>query len=198
MQDFINKLEQLDACSEAIRWVETQETIEQAWQNCERGDWLLWLIGKLDIDRKRLVLATCQCARLSLHFIPEDESRPKIAIETAERWTQGEATLSEVKIDAYADVTVAANAYAAVAAVAVAANAYADAAADAAYAYAYAAAVAAVAVAANAADDVAANAADDVANAYAYAAAVAKKEILIKCANIAHKYFTLDEIMEKL
>ena len=83
MQDFINKLEELDACSEAIGWVETQETIEQAWQNCERGDWLLWLIGKLDIDRKRLVLAACECARLSLHLVPEDEDRPKIAIEMA-------------------------------------------------------------------------------------------------------------------
>ena len=92
-------LTKLKACKPALDWV-GDKTIEQAWNECQRGDWLLWLAAKLDIDRKILVYAASQCARTSLQYVPIDEKRPLIAIETAERWTRGEATLEEVKIAA--------------------------------------------------------------------------------------------------
>ena len=92
-------LTKLKACKPALDWV-GDKTIEQAWNECQRGDWLLWLAAKLDIDRKILVYAASQCARTSLQYVPIDEKRPLIAIETAERWTRGEATLDEVKIAA--------------------------------------------------------------------------------------------------
>ncbi len=38
-------LEKMNACNEAIKWVEDR-TIEQAWQECERGDWMLWFYAK--------------------------------------------------------------------------------------------------------------------------------------------------------
>jgi len=113
------------ACSEAIKWHETQANDKQAWDTCERGDWLLWLLGRIKVDRKRLVLCCCECARLSLKYVPENENRPRIAIETAEKWAKGEASIEEVR--AAADAA----AYAADAA-ADAAYAAADAAADAA------------------------------------------------------------------
>ena len=94
-------LTKLNACKEAIDWV-GNKTIEQAWNECQRGDWLLWLAAKLDIDRKILVYAACQCARTALQYVPTGEKRPLIAIETAERWCRGEATLDEVKIAARA------------------------------------------------------------------------------------------------
>ena len=83
-------LEKLHACDESIEWYEAQESDEHAWSNCERGDWLLWLLGRIGVDRKRLVLCCCECARLSLKYVPEGEDRPRIAIDTAERWAKGE------------------------------------------------------------------------------------------------------------
>ena len=133
-KEIIDKLFEKGACSQAVVWAQHKRNPVTAWKTCHRGDWMLWLIGRLTTalpwsdKRKALVLATCECARLSLKYVPKGEERPRIAIETAEAWTRGEATREEVK-RAAADAADAA-AYAAAAA------AYA---ADAAYAAAYAA-----------------------------------------------------------
>jgi len=120
---------ELDACSEAVKWA-GRKTHKGAWKTCKRGDWLLWIAGKLDIDRKLLVLAACACARAALKYVRAGEDRPRIAIETAEAWTRGEATIDQVRS--------AANAAANAAAYATYAASYAAHAAHAAYA-AYAA-----------------------------------------------------------
>lgn len=122
-------LAKLGACSEA-RHADDGKSLRQVWNSCDRGGWLLWLADKLDIDRKLIVLAACDCARTALKFVPADESRPLRAIETAEAWCRGEAAIEQVNA-AYA----AANA----AYAAIAADAAASEAANAAYA-AYAAA----------------------------------------------------------
>lgn len=135
---YTEKLRKLWACGEAIRWCEEGKfpTLEKAWQSCERGDWMLWLIGKLSSEptsdnRKRLVLVACECARLALPYVEKGEARPLQAIEMAERWANGDDTVTLEMVRA------AANA---------AAYAAANAAANAAYA-AYAAANAAYAAA---------------------------------------------------
>jgi hypothetical protein len=90
-------LVRLGACKPAIEWA-SGKTIEQAWAECERGDWLLWLAISAGVDRRRVVLAACACARLSLPHVPAGEMRPLKAIETTEAWARGDAgvTLSDV------------------------------------------------------------------------------------------------------
>ena len=156
-------LRSLGACTEAREWATGYSTLAEAWTACERADWLLWYAGRHgDVDRRLLVRAACACARTVLPYVPVGEDRPRLAIEMAERWCDGLATLQEVSAAA-ADAADAA-AYAAADA--------ADAAADAAYA-ADAADAAADAAAAEAADaDAAYAAAADAADAdAAYAAA---------------------------
>jgi hypothetical protein len=132
----IDLLQSLDACGEAITYAKTRRTLKTAWTNCERGDWLLWLAGRLGIDRKLLVRAACDCARLAMKYTTDP--RPLRAIETAEAWCDGQATLEEVRDAARAAAY--ATAYAADAAYAAArAAAYAAYAAAAARAAAYAA-----------------------------------------------------------
>ena len=98
-----DKLSALGACNEAIEWAQAQTDDATAWRECRRGDWMLWLLGQIDVDRKRLVLATCGCARLSLHIAPDGEDRPRIAIETAEAWARGDGpTLDDVRRSASA------------------------------------------------------------------------------------------------
>jgi len=115
-------------CSDAAAYAAQHTDPAEAWESCERGDWLLWLAARAGVDRRDLVRASCAVARRALQHVPEGESRPRIAIETAEAWARREVTIAAVR-DAAADAT-----YASAAASAAYASAAADAAADAAYA----------------------------------------------------------------
>ena len=135
----VESLRRLRACAAATHWAESQPDAETAWRQCPRGDWLLWIAARLDIDRKLLTRAACACARTALPHVPAGEERPRLAIEMAEAWSRGEATVDDVH-------------RAARDALAAWQTAYDDAAADAAYAYAAYAAYAATAAYAYAAD----------------------------------------------
>jgi len=163
-KDFIQLLKDFNACNDAEEWcTETKGGPQALWNKCERGDWMLWLIGEIDPDRKRLVLTACKCARLALKCVKKGDNRPLKAIETAEAWANGKkgVSLQDVKdAAAYAADAAHAAAYAA----------------DAAHAAAYAA----HAAAAHAAHHAAAYA--------AYAAnAATRTETLKKCADIVRK-----------
>ena len=144
----IAKLREMNACAEALEYLEGFETIQDAWDNCGRGDWMLWLCGRKSgapwsEGRRKLVRTSCRCARLVYDLMPEESKK---ALVLFERWSDGEE-ISREELDAVRYAAVAAHAaayaaadaaaYAAAAAVAVAyaAAAYAaaaDAAADAA------------------------------------------------------------------
>jgi hypothetical protein len=128
------------ACMEAREWLATQTDPRVAWGLCERPDWMIWYAGRRNVDRKVLVRIACECAKTALQFVSENENRPRLAIEVAERWIVGDAAIEEVRAAAaytYADDAAPTAAYAA------AATAYADdATATATYAAAYAAAAA--------------------------------------------------------
>ncbi len=93
-------LKRVNACVESIEWLGERD-LATAWSECERADWLLWLAAKR-CDRKAVVLAACACARKALKYVPKGEDRPRIAIETAEAWTRGEATIEQVRTAASA------------------------------------------------------------------------------------------------
>jgi hypothetical protein len=117
-----DKLVEMDACEEAVWWARGYASPQAAWAACERGDWMLWLAGRLagephSAARKRLVLAACACVRLALEYVPRGEARPRTAVETAERWArdEGGVTLQDVRAAAaaaYAAAAAAAAAYA--------------------------------------------------------------------------------------
>ena len=158
---------------------------KEFWDNCTKGDWLLYFTAKEEsTPHKLIVKAACQCARLTLPYVKKDELRPLQAIEATERWIEDKATIEEVKLAAHAAYADATNVYAANPA---AYSAYyaSYASASAAYAYAYFAADAATA-----ATDVAyatASYTDYITSAAAYAAAntsAVKKEMQQKTADI--------------
>ena len=163
------ELKSLGACKEAVDWVATQPDAATAWRTCQRGDWMLWLAGRLSgkpwsVKRRRLVLCACECARLALKYVRPGEDRPRLAIEAAEKWARHEGpTLDEIRAAAAYAADADAYAYAAYAAYSAYAAAYAS------YAYAAAAAYAADAAAAS------------------YAAARVKT--LSACADIVRKHY---------
>jgi len=171
------KLEKLRACREAIEWVKTCKSPEDAWNNCSRGDWMLWLAKKLDVDDRKLTLAKVRCAEQVKHLMKDQRSLD--ALDACFRYAKGELTRDELNAYAY-DAAYAADApsYASYAA-------YADASA------ASAAASAAYASAADASD--AASAAADASDA-TYAAA--RTVSLRKSADICREVLT-EDILEK-
>ena len=203
MRKTISKiLKSLNACDEGCEWAEKYTNRSDAWAECPRGNWMLWLLGRLSgtpasASRKKLVLCACECVRLSLRYIPAGEIRSLAAIETAEQWARGESgvTLDMVRAAdaAFSSAAYAARAAANAAAFAAAADApltaanAADAAAYAAFAAAHIA-FAAFSAAAYASPLVAAYAADAAAYA-ARAADAAKLSVLKECADIVRKHY---------
>jgi hypothetical protein len=124
------KLEKIHACSGAIEYVKTQKSTVSAWENCPRGDWMLWLASKLNINKRLLTLAKGKCAQTVLHLMKDQRS--KDAVKAAIDY--GEGNITDQELAAAADAYVAAYAadaaaaYAAAAAAAYAAAAYAAAA----------------------------------------------------------------------
>ena len=200
-----DKLRALNACAEAVEWI-GERTPARAWADCERGDWLLWICGKMLgkpgwPTRQELVLAACACAETAHKYWVKkypDDNRPMVAIQTARQWANGKSNITAVK--AAAD-----DAYAYAAAWRADAASYAaDAAADAASAAAFAdAASAADATAAawraDAAAAAAAYAADAAAAAYAaawraaaaaYAASSARKKSRLETAQLVRSMLT--------
>ena len=160
------KLIDLDACREAREWAD-RKTLSEIWEQCPRGDWMLWLARRAGVDKRTMTAAKADCAATIKHLMKDPRSIK--ALETAQAYGRGEATDDEL-----ADAADAA-----------------DAAADAAAAAADDAAAAAAddaddAAAASAAADAAYDAAAD-ADAYA-----ARKQSQIRTAEIVRSIITIE------
>ena len=119
-------LKKIDACSKSLKWAGNRKTSKAAWLACPRADWLLWLAGRIGIDKNLIILAACDIAESVLHLVPENEERPGKAIETVRAFVAGKATIEEVRAARAAAIAVY-NTYAARAAARAAANAAANA-----------------------------------------------------------------------
>jgi hypothetical protein len=124
--------ESIGACEDAREWA-TGKTAKEAWDECPRGDWLLWWARKENVDKRVLTLAKGRCAETVIHLMKDQRS--KDAVKAAIDYGHGLITdeqLMAAYAAAYAAAAYAADAYAAAAAAAYAADAAAAAAADAA------------------------------------------------------------------
>jgi hypothetical protein len=95
---FTTLLRKLGACHEATEWADTQPDLQTAWQNCQRSEWMLWLMDHTTVDpndpRRRLM--ACDFAEAVLHLAPKGEDRPRKAVEVARRFANGQATEEEL------------------------------------------------------------------------------------------------------
>lgn len=205
------ELDKYAPCKDALKFRRQHKTFEEAWQNCPRGDWMLWIAQKVGVNIRTLTLAKGYCAKTVIHLMKDERSVN--AVKTSIRFGRYLATKEEL----YAASAAAADAYDAAYAVYdadaasyAAAYAASDAAADAAsYAAASAASDASAASAASyaavydASDAYAASAAaSDADAAHAASAAYAAADAAVydayaarnrlKTADICRKYLTKD------
>ncbi len=137
----LDRIRHLVPCPEAARWLVSRTEPQAAWDECSRGDWMLWLIGKTitsqpwSDDRKPLLACALDCAEIVRHLWPAksaNEIGKLVAVLRA--WIVGDAATEQAKEASkkfYApNYTAAGAAYAAYAAAATYAGTYAAYAAD--------------------------------------------------------------------
>ena len=140
----VDKLINLHACSEAVEWAASQKSWRAAWDACERGDWMLLLLGKGAGpvgSRKRKPLAMCEVdvAKLASPYAGSTRKAYLRVCRVVKAWNNGTATIEAVRTAAFAafvaatdsadDVAYADSAYAFTTDSGFAADAFADAAA---------------------------------------------------------------------
>ena len=102
---FQAKLKSLDACSNAMAWA-AGKTLSQAWQECQRPDWMLWLLGRSSINKKVIATIVVEIAELSA---ANAAAYPAVAecIAVAKRYLADSATRQELSAAASAAETAA-------------------------------------------------------------------------------------------
>jgi hypothetical protein len=92
MQAIWHWLEREGASGDVVDWARPYDgDFDRLWSECPRGDWLLALAVRIDVERRLLVRAACSCARLALAHLPEDEDGQRLAgaLEAAAAWSAG-------------------------------------------------------------------------------------------------------------
>jgi hypothetical protein len=84
------------ACYSAVEWAAEQKNKEDAWQNCQRGDWMIWYVSRMcckNIDSKisrKLMLAICDCLLLkSKHREPLNRDQLRL-VRLMKAWANKE------------------------------------------------------------------------------------------------------------
>ena len=96
-------LTKLHACSEGCAFASRYPSIREAWDACERSDWLLWYAGRRLIGedhRRTFVRIAIDCSRLVLplfeRYHPGDR-RVRDFLDVTQRWIDGTATFGDVQ-----------------------------------------------------------------------------------------------------
>lgn len=104
------EIEIYDPCIEAVQFRSQFNTFKEAWDACHRGDWMLWIAKKVEVDTRMLILAKGRCVETVKHLMKDEGS--KKAVEVAIAFGEGEASEQELQTACDAAATAYAAAYA--------------------------------------------------------------------------------------
>ena len=76
-----------------VWWIEDRNAKEM-WADCQNADWMLSLLQKLGLNKRRLILAKAKCAETFKHQMLDQRSTN--AIEVAIKYGNSEATMEEL------------------------------------------------------------------------------------------------------
>jgi hypothetical protein len=81
-------LESLHPCADGLAWAKTQDSLCGAYDNCERADWMIWLLDRTEnLTQDQAVEIAIVCAK---HVCRDPEWN-----EWADRWLSGEDRTAE-------------------------------------------------------------------------------------------------------
>lgn len=79
----IEKLVDLNACNSAIYWCKGFKSLESAWKNCTRIDWLIWYFGRINPHSTLLIRVACECVLTMVEKIPIINAEDKKFVDRA-------------------------------------------------------------------------------------------------------------------
>jgi hypothetical protein len=92
------KLTNLGACDSAVKWAGDMD-FATAWQTCERGDWMLWLIKEANLcDLRTFTLAKAKCAETVRHLMRDQRSLD--ALQAAFDFAEGKINEKQLAVAA--------------------------------------------------------------------------------------------------
>lgn len=99
MKHWSNTLIEMNACSDAIEWSQTQRSLAVAWDKCERGDWMFWLLARCPHDHRLLVRAAALCAETAIQHVDNEDTADvcRYVVQTCVTWSCGEASDSDIR-----------------------------------------------------------------------------------------------------
>lgn len=83
------------ACEDGYEFAIKYETLRDAWDNCERGDWMAWYAEKAGVDKRTLTLVAGLCAETVIHIMKDDRSVK--AVKSAIAYGKGEIDDNELE-----------------------------------------------------------------------------------------------------
>jgi hypothetical protein len=80
-------IEQFYPPEEVLEYFEGKSSLEEAWNGCRRGDWMIWLAFSLGVDDRTLTGAKALCAGTVRKLMVDGRSRD--AIKAALKYAAG-------------------------------------------------------------------------------------------------------------
>ena len=83
-----DELLRIGACRDAIREHGEDESIQQAWDKCQRPNWMIWLLKKINEKENKVlyVKITLEFAKSVIELSKDSQQRPQKAIQAVEQW----------------------------------------------------------------------------------------------------------------
>ena len=92
------------ACRDGAKWANQYKTLAEVYDNCERGDWLLWMLRHAKkINKRQAVQIAIFCAERVLPICEKanpDDNRPRKAIEAASAYLKNPCAKTKAAADA--------------------------------------------------------------------------------------------------
>ncbi len=97
------EIEKYSPCEKAVIFRAKFKSFKEAWDNCPRGDWMLWIAKRLGVDFKTMTLAKVRCAQTVIHLMKDERSLNALTDEvTIEDLNAASAAAAASDADAYA------------------------------------------------------------------------------------------------
>ena len=72
------EIERFNPCEDALEFRKKYKTFRGAWNNCPRGDWMLWIAKRVGIDIRTPTLAKGYCAKTVIHLMKYQRSKDAV------------------------------------------------------------------------------------------------------------------------
>ena len=77
------QLKTLKPCEEGLTWASQYRTLQEAWEKCQRSDWMWWLLRKLDKCPKELSIKYSRWCADSIKHLRKDVATTSATAKTA-------------------------------------------------------------------------------------------------------------------